>query len=112
MQAKDSRIATGGNNLEKRMTRAGGIVPLVILDLETTQKADRVIAARGPVRKLCRGSEARDNVRINRFLKDHQIRRGGNNRFRQCPFPTASAKANVVAQYLQRHAFPPAGTTT
>jgi hypothetical protein len=71
-----------------------------------------VIATRRPEGKLRRRREAFDDVRINRFLKNHQVRRGGLNRLRQCLFPTTPAKANVVAQYLQRRASPPAGTTT
>jgi hypothetical protein len=98
MQSKDPGLITSRNYFEKRMARSCRIVPLVISDLVTTQKTNRVISSRCPERKLRGDGQPFDNVRIYRFLKNDQIRRGRNNRLRQCLLPTATTKTDVVAQ--------------
>src|SRR5215217_2479434 len=94
------------------MLRTGRIVPLVILNSLPAQKTDRVPAPRGPVGKLRRCRQTLNHSRIRGFLKNHEVRRGRNDRLGQCLLSTVSPKADVVAQYLQRHSAPPAGTTT
>src|SRR4051794_21035311 len=112
MQSKHTRLAAGRNNLEKRMTRARGIMPLVILNLSTTQKPDRVISPRVPKRIFRRLGDAFNDRGIDRLLKDDKVRRRCNDRIRKRLFPAATTKADVVAQQLQRHALSPDGTTT
>src|SRR4026208_1457474 len=71
MQTKHARLASGRNDLEKRMTCARGIMPLVIVDFRTTQKPDRVISSRGPQRKLRSVGNTLNDPRIDRLLKDY-----------------------------------------
>ena len=98
MQAKDSCITSSRNNLEKRMARIRRVVPLVIFNLVTTQKTDRMISPRGPEGKLCSRREAFDHVRIYRFLKNNEVRCGRNDRLCQRLFSTTTAKTDVVAE--------------
>src|SRR5262245_11865022 len=94
------------------MTRARRIMPLVILDLLTTQKTDRVVSPRCPERKLSGLRDTRNHRGISRFLEDDQIRSGCDDRFRECLLTAVTTKADVVTQQSQRHAFSPDGTTT
>src|ERR1051325_973732 len=98
VQTKHAHLTSGGHDLEKRMPRAGRVMPLVILNLLSTEKSDRVIASRCPERKLRHVRETFDDHRIRRFLKDDEIRSSGDDRLRQRLFPAASPKANVVAE--------------
>src|ERR1051326_5980806 len=98
MQTKDSCVSPRRNNLEKRVAAARRIVPLMIINLVTTQKTDQMISSCGPERKLRSGREAFDNMWVDRFLKNNEIRRGRNNRLRQCLLPATTAETDVVAE--------------
>ncbi len=67
---------------------------------------------RGPVGQLRSCRQPLDHSRIDRLLKNNYVGRGGNDRLGQCLLPTATAKTDVVAQQLERHAPSPDGTTT
>src|SRR3954464_982992 len=81
MQSKHARLAAGRNDLEKRMPGARGIVPLVIINFRTTQKTDRVILSRGPKRVFRRLRDTLDDGRIDRLLKNNEVRRRRHDRF-------------------------------
>src|SRR6185369_9095706 len=98
MQTEHTRLASGRNDLEKRMTRARRIMPLVIVDFRATQKSDRVISSRRPKRKLRRLRKTLNDSRIDRLLKDYEIWRRRNDRFSECLFPAATTKTDVVTQ--------------
>src|SRR6185369_622946 len=112
MQPKDSSLATGKHDFEKRMPRSRGIVPLVIINLLPAEKTDRVILSRGPNWKLRRLRDSLDHKRIRCFLKNDHIRRRGHNRFRQYLLATTSSKTNVVTEQPKGHEVSPDGTTT
>src|SRR5688572_2866191 len=98
VQAKHSRLSAGWNDLEKRMTRARRIVPLVIRNLVAAEKTDRMPRARGPKRKARVGSQAFDNVRMRRFLEDHEIGIRGFNDLCQRLLAADSTKSDVVTE--------------
>src|SRR5205085_3942908 len=101
MQTEDTRLASGGHDLEKRMTRARGIMPLVIIDLFAAEITDRMVSTRGPKRKLRGFSETFNDLRMSRFLKDDEVRRRSYDRRCKCLFASEAAEANVVAEHLQ-----------
>src|SRR5215218_5103619 len=94
MQTKNACLASGGNDLEKGMTRACRIMPLVIIDFRATQKTDRVISSCRPERKLRRLRETLNYIGIDCLLKNNQVRRQRNDRFRKRLFPSATPKAD------------------
>src|SRR5690349_17568893 len=98
MQAKHARFSSGGNNFEKRMSRSGGIVPLVIRYFLSTQKTDRMIATRGPERKTRRDGQSLDHVRTRCFLKHDEIRRDRFDHLRQLLLATYSTESDVVTE--------------
>ena len=112
VQPKHARLTSREHDLEKRMPRSRGIVPLVIVDFLATEKTDRVVSSRGPNRKLRRRGETLDYFRIGRFLKYNQVRRCCNDRFRQGLLAAMSPEADVITEQLQGHAVSPGGTTT
>src|SRR4051794_30508908 len=94
------------------MARSRRIMPLVILDLLTTQEADRVVSARCPERKLRGVRDTLNHLRVSRFLEYDQVRSGSRYRFRECLLTAVTTKADVVTKQSQRHASSPDGTTT
>src|SRR5687768_737079 len=83
VQAKHTRLAARRNDLEKRMARARGIMPLVIGDFLAAEKTDRMIPARRPERITRRGRDAFNDFGMRGFLKDDEIGRCRFYRFRQ-----------------------------
>src|SRR5690349_7899136 len=112
MQSKNTHVAVGGNDLEKRMARAGRVVPLVVSDLLFADETDRVMPARRPERKACFRGEAFDHVGIDRFLKNNQVGIDRVDCFGECLLAARAAEANVVTEQLQRHASSAGWTTT
>src|ERR1044072_8205281 len=102
MQTKNTRVAVGGNNLQKRMARARRVVPLVIGDLLFADETNRMMPARGPERKTGLSGEAFDDVGIDRFLKDDKVRIDGVDCFGECLLAARAAEAYVVTEQLQR----------
>ena len=98
MQTKHTRLSSGGYDLEKRMPRVSRIMPLVIRDLLSTEKPDRMIRARSPERKSGGIRESFNNVRPRCFLKDDEIGLGSFDRFSERRFAAHSTKSDVVTE--------------
>src|SRR5690349_21938521 len=112
MQSKHTRVALRRNDLEKRVARAGGIVPLVISNLLFADVADGMMPARGPERKTRCGGEPFDDVRIDCLLKHDEVRIYRVDCFREWLLAAVATEANVVTEQLQRHASSSGWTTT
>lgn len=98
MQTKHTRLSSCGNDLEKRVPRVSRIMPLVIRDLLSTEKPDRMIRACGPKRKSGGIRELFNNVRPRCFLKDDEIGISGFDRFGERLLASYSTKSDVVTE--------------
>ena len=80
------------------MARACRVMPLVIFNLVTAEKTNRMISAGGPVWKLGCFGDAFDNFGMRGFLKNHEVRRSSDDRFRQCLLASESTESDVVTE--------------
>ena len=85
------------------MFRPGWIMPFVVCGFQAADVADGMFATRGPKGHLGRSGQAANDVGVDRFLKDNDIRRNCTNHFGYLTLAPASAKANVVAKQLNNH---------
>src|ERR1041384_5192121 len=88
VQTKNPHLTSSRNDLEKRMPRGLRVVPLVIIHFLSTEKTNRMITSSSPDRKLRRFGDAFDHGRVGGLLKNDEIGRSGDDRFRQRLFPT------------------------
>src|SRR5690242_21223476 len=98
MQTKNTHLAVGGNDLEKRMARARRVMPFVISNLLFADETDRMVPPRGPERKTRFGGETFDNVGIDRFLKNNQVGIDRVDCFGECLLAACAAEADVVTE--------------
>src|SRR6266850_385852 len=100
MKTKDASFAALENNFKKRMLSAGRIVPFMMVYLQPAHVTDRMLASCGPEGQIRGGGETTNDMRVNCFLKNHQVGSDQANDLRQFPFASSPAKANVVAEQL------------
>jgi hypothetical protein len=75
-------------------------VPFVVLYLQTADVTNGMLATGCPERQLSGDCQTTNDVRVNGFLKNDQVRAYIANYFRQFPFAFSSSEANVIAEEL------------
>jgi hypothetical protein len=104
VDAEHPRVGFERHDLEKRVPRQAGLVPLMVGNGPPAEKSERRAGPRAPLRHAGLLRERLHRGGPRRLLQDHEVRLASADHGRQAFFAPRAAPADVVAQDAELHA--------